>query len=263
MVLLLLACSDYRLDEQKEAAPVDSAPVEDTSPADTADTAPPPEETGDTAPPPPEEECNGEDDDGDGAIDEDFPDTDADGTADCRDAEECDDVDNDGDGETDEGFDLDTDGIPDCDEVDHTVKVTLTADDAWNAWIDGVDQGGLAWWSTAGHIGATLDSGPHVIAVHAWDLYGQPSGFMAAAWVDDALLSVTGDGSWVYTRTSPAAGWELVPFDDSGWTTPDVCTGGWWGTSPTELWSVGAVMTWEGDCTGVGEAWYRLDLDLP
>ncbi|MFT4976645.1 MAG: hypothetical protein ACI8S6_002550 [Myxococcota bacterium] len=60
------------------------------------------------------EECNGLDDDGDGEIDEDFPDTDEDGIADCMDAEECDGLDNDGDGNIDEGYDADSDGIADC-----------------------------------------------------------------------------------------------------------------------------------------------------
>ena len=41
----------------------------------------------DTHPPPPAEECNGFDDDGDGQVDEGFPDTDANGRADCLDVE--------------------------------------------------------------------------------------------------------------------------------------------------------------------------------
>lgn len=49
-----------------------------------------------TAPTPEAEACNGLDDDCDGALDEDFPDTDADGTADCLD------LDDDGDGSPDE-----------------------------------------------------------------------------------------------------------------------------------------------------------------
>jgi hypothetical protein len=60
------------------------------------------------------EVCNGADDDGDGAVDEFFPDTDGDGTADCLDVEVCDGRDNDGDGETDEGFDADGNGLADC-----------------------------------------------------------------------------------------------------------------------------------------------------
>jgi hypothetical protein len=63
------------------------------------------------------EECDGQDNDGDGSIDEGF-DSDADGVADCEDVEECDGVDNDGDGDVDEGFDGDSDGIADCEDIE-------------------------------------------------------------------------------------------------------------------------------------------------
>ncbi|HMV66297.1 MAG TPA: hypothetical protein PKA64_05565 [Myxococcota bacterium] len=58
--------------------------------------------------------CNGLDDDGDGLVDEGYPDTDLDGIADCVDEEACDGLDNDGDGLIDEGFDADADGVADC-----------------------------------------------------------------------------------------------------------------------------------------------------
>ena len=51
--------------------------------------------------------CDGVDNDGDGLIDEGFPDTDGDGIADCVDTETCDGKDNDGDGLIDEGCNVD------------------------------------------------------------------------------------------------------------------------------------------------------------
>jgi hypothetical protein len=61
------------------------------------------------------EDCDGLDNNGDGAVDEGYADTDGDGVADCVDAEECDGLDNNGDGWIDEGFsDIDGDGIADC-----------------------------------------------------------------------------------------------------------------------------------------------------
>ncbi len=73
--LLLTAC---RLDallvtKDQDPAPFDTA---ETLPFDTAT---------DTAPPPPEEACNGVDDDGDGLVDEGFPDADGNGRVDCLD----------------------------------------------------------------------------------------------------------------------------------------------------------------------------------
>ncbi len=260
LLLLMTACSDYGIEgAEDKTVPFDTGeppPIETTvDTARTTDSA--------TTPPPPTEACNGEDDDGDGAVDEDFPDTDADGTADCVDVEECDGLDNDGDGEVDEDTDLDGDSVPDCLEVDHEVFFSLSADDAWEAWADGVYLGTDQDWPSADDFTLTLETGPHVLAVHAWDIYGMPSGFIAGVAVDRTPYAVTGDGSWTYVRSAPASGWDLAGFDDAAWGTPVACTGGWWGTSPASLWGAGAVMVWEGDCTGTGEGWFRLELELP
>ncbi|MCR8667722.1 T9SS type A sorting domain-containing protein [Aestuariibaculum sp. M13] len=83
------------------------------------------------------EDCDGIDNDGDGEVDEGFPDTDGDGVADCVDTETCDGLDNDGDGEVDEGFpDTDGDGVADC--VD-----TETCDGLDNDGDGEVDEGFL------------------------------------------------------------------------------------------------------------------------
>jgi len=75
LVSLLAACGvDNQLNSKdKEPAPFDSGTT------DTVDT-----ET-ESVPPPPDEECNGIDDDGDGAVDEEFPDKNGNGRADCLD----------------------------------------------------------------------------------------------------------------------------------------------------------------------------------
>jgi hypothetical protein len=72
-VLLLLACSDYNLEKQNEG---------DKGPGESGDTHV--EDSGEAT----DEECNGVDDDGDGLIDEGYPDVDGDGDADCID-EDC------------------------------------------------------------------------------------------------------------------------------------------------------------------------------
>ncbi|MCB9796410.1 MAG: VCBS repeat-containing protein [Alphaproteobacteria bacterium] len=96
LMLLAVACSDYKINPTDDGL-VDTAGVDSEAP--------------------PLEECNGEDDDEDGLVDEgSFGDADEDGIADCVDAEECDAQDNDGDGRVDEGFadDSDLDGVYDC-----------------------------------------------------------------------------------------------------------------------------------------------------
>ena len=72
---VLTACSDYNFTEEKDPEPgtVDTGRPDDPVDPDTGD------------PPPEEEECNGIDDNGNGEIDEGFPDTDLDGIADCVD----------------------------------------------------------------------------------------------------------------------------------------------------------------------------------
>ncbi len=77
---LLAACIDYN----PTGKPEDSVPwgIDDTEPPDSG----PPDTSDDTAPPP-EESCDGVDNDGDGEVDEGFPDADADAVADCVDTE--------------------------------------------------------------------------------------------------------------------------------------------------------------------------------
>src|SRR3989338_6405497 len=66
------------------------------------------------------EVCNGIDDDGDGVIDEGFPDTDGDGIADCVEVETCDGLDNNGNGITDEA---------DCFDLNFDLRTALLTED--------------------------------------------------------------------------------------------------------------------------------------
>jgi hypothetical protein len=78
--LCLGSCTEY--DINSEQKPADGERDETGDPV-VIDSGEP--DSGD--PPPPDEACNGVDDDGDGDIDEGFPDTDGDGIADCMDGD--------------------------------------------------------------------------------------------------------------------------------------------------------------------------------
>jgi hypothetical protein len=213
------------------------------------------------------EECDGVDNDGDGLIDEDF-DSDLDGTPDCVDVEECDGVDNDGDVEIDEGFDADSDGIVDCDERTYAVELILTADDAWEGWADGVSIGGEGNWNTAERVSLTMDSGSHVVAIHAMDTGAAIAGFIAAVSVDGVLVSLTGDGSWRLADAVPSdPAWTTSAFDDTSWGVGAPCDGGdvsrYWGSTPAEITSLGAQWIWPRGCTALDQAAARLTLELP
>jgi hypothetical protein len=75
LVLLAVGCGSENdlIGKDRDPAPFDTGT---TSGVDTST---------DSSPPPPVEECNGVDDDGDGVVDEGFPDDDANGRADCQD----------------------------------------------------------------------------------------------------------------------------------------------------------------------------------
>ncbi|GEM_PF-1828970 len=88
------------------------------------------------------EDCDGDDDDGDGLVDEDFEDADGDGFADCLD-EACDGSDDDGDGAIDEGFsDSDGDGFADCVDGEECDAVDNDGDGAVDEGYDDTDGDG-------------------------------------------------------------------------------------------------------------------------
>jgi hypothetical protein len=252
---IAIACSEYEFKGEDEKTWV---PEEDSA-LDSSDSAAPIPEL-----------CNGIDDNGNGWIDEGYPDTDADGTADCVDVEECDGIDNDGDGEIDEDFDTDGDGTADCLEVETLVEISLTADDAWQGQIDGTVIGEHNGWNQVDSFAYLLDSGSHLISIHAWDEGLAIAGFMAQVTVDGSSISLTGDGSWRITSGDEPTGWDQLDFDDSSWGIPVACADtSPWGGAPTELLDTGAQWVWynlAGDCRAsdsLSHAWLRLEFDLP
>lgn len=152
--------------------------------------------------------------------------------------------------------------------TDHDVAVWITADDQWSGTLDGADVTGpnAAAWSTCDTFTEVLPTGEHVLAVHAWDVAAAISGLAVVIEVDGADFLVTGDSRIRMTTSKPSSGWEDPAFDDSAWTTPKNCAStSPWGGSPPALFAAGpAKWVWTNtDCTVLGEAWFRIPIDLP
>lgn len=165
-LLLLAAC---QVESNLAGKPDDPAPF------DSGDGWTP--DTGDTdTDPPPVEECNGVDDDGDGLVDEDFPDSDLDGLADCME-------------QTCPPLDLGAAGtVPVPEECSGTGTPTIT--DPWNV--------GIEWQYRSGGSGAivmpavgnlTDDNGDGVV-----DEDDVPD-IAFTTWTSNTLVALHGDGS--------------------------------------------------------------------
>ncbi len=172
----------------------------DSGPADTA-----PADTGEDVEAPPPEECNGVDDDGDGAIDEDFPDANANGRADCLDVE-CPDVD-----------------APPAAEV-ATVEAcdgTTVCPDPWNIVVEWQYGSGVGYGATnitaTGHL--TDDDGDGVLGSA-----GDIPEIVYSDWRERSSEVVTvlaGDGSGVVWEVSGFGSYRAVAMadvDGDGWT---------------------------------------------
>ena len=135
------------------------------------------------------------DNDGDDLIDEDFPDTDGDGIADCVDQEECDCLDNNGDGQVDE----------DC---FYEFAFSHAAEGRWEAYIDGqLVSNGSGYPNGPETDAIGVEAGTHHVALHALAT-GDVGGFQGVVYVNGSPKAVTGDGQFTVEISTPAPGWE-------------------------------------------------------
>jgi hypothetical protein len=195
LFLFLGACTDYELNAKDEAEEegdetgIPDDPVDDTA-VDVPD---------------PDEECNGIDDDGDGEIDEGYPDTDLDGIADCVD-DDCD---------VDEVLGGDVTVNEDC------LAPDITITDPWNVAIE--------WQYTSGGSGVivmpavgnlTDDNGDGVINED------DDPDIVFSTWSANTLVALHGDGSgviWERTGYNGSAGVAIADVDNDG--QPEVIAG--------------------------------------
>ena len=208
-----------------------------------------------------EEACNGEDDDFDGAVDEDFTDTDGDGIADCMEPEACDCADN------------DDDGLVDEDEAcEYDVDLKISADDYWTAYIDGSAWGSGSAWSTLGTLSTTATAGDHAIAVYAYDGFGGLAGMNARVEVTGAAVDAwdTGDGLWLVSATNPStygasSTWTTTAYTgmaaDSAYLASSGCRSTWGsGTKPS-----GGEWVWRSSCSNPSTYpanWFLLEFEV-
>lgn len=148
----------------------------------------------------------------------------------------------------------------------HELRLGLAVDDWWEAWIDGEYVGEAEHWWESTWIEQEVEGCEHVIAVHGRDLHQAISGFIAEAWVDGELAAQTGDGRWLVYEGHAPDGWHEVGYDDSAWSAGEACdrasATGWWGESPPDLRASGAWWIWPHECLDLGEASFRVNVDL-
>ena len=152
-----------------------------------------------------------------------------------------------------------------CEGARH-VRIGLAADDYWEGFIDGVAFGAAEHWWEAAWYEMELECGEHAIAVYAADLHQAISGFIAIVEVEGEPVTRTGDGAWRVAAGSGGSGWQEPGFDDSSWDVGTSCEAtsamGWWGDSPPDLRAAGAWWIWSGECLNLGDARFRITVNV-
>ncbi len=96
------------------------------------------------------------------------------------------------------------------------LTLTLSADNAYEVYLNGVLLGSGNSWMQAGSYSAFIQPGKNVIAVKGVDLGGVAGLIVDARWQGASSGTVVSDRIWKVTKTAPT-GWQQVNFDDSSW----------------------------------------------
>ena len=147
------------------------------------------------------------------------------------------------------------------------VKVTLTADDAWQGWMDSVafSAPGQNAWNQIDAVEWDLPCGDHALALYATDTAQVIAGVLAAVEIEGTVKFVSGPTDWTMFDSAPPADWTDAAFDDSAWHIPEQCSDpSPWGSQPQPLYDLGATwIWWTANCRDLGEAWVRLNFTVP
>lgn len=155
-----------------------------------------------------------------------------------------------------------------CDGFSQTVTLLLTADDAWQGWIDGTSFSAPNQnaWNANDTMEWEMPCGDHTLALYATDTAHAVSGVIAVVWVEGAVRFVSGATSdWRMVDSAPPSDWTDITFDDSAWNIPQVCSSSSiWGSSPQPFYDQGAQwIWWTSTCSDLGQAWLRLNFSVP
>lgn len=148
--------------------------------------------------------------------------------------------------------------------VKHQIELQMTADDAYEVWVDGDSIArDTGVWHSVDTYTFELDSGCHVLGIHAWDVSAVRSGLIALIKVDGVVRWTSGDAKpeWsVSGPDNPPGNWQDLFFDDSAWPDPRACSStSVWGTAVAGLEQQGARWVWwNADCNDLSNAWFRL-----
>ena len=138
-----------------------------------------------------------------------------------------------------------------------SATVTITADNAYELYVNGQKVGADGDWYTAETYGVAtlLKQGPNVIAVRVSN-EGSIAGLLCEASIaleNGDLVRVATDKTWRMVKT-PGDGWQAVNFDDARWDAPEE------GGAPPGASPWGEVPGLPPEPNTGREIWYRIDL---
>jgi len=96
------------------------------------------------------------------------------------------------------------------------LNLTLSADNAYEVYLNGVLLGSGNNWMQAGSYSAFIQPGKNVIAVKGVDLGGVAGLILDARWQGASSGTVVSDSTWKVATTVPTD-WQQVTVDDSNW----------------------------------------------
>lgn len=109
------------------------------------------------------------------------------------------------------------------DQAIHAATIAITADDAFQLYVNGKPAGNGNHWMTPGTftIGALLQPGTNVLAVEARNVGNAPNaagliGKLSIAFEQGNPLELGTDGGWK-SSTNSEDGWTALSFDDAAW----------------------------------------------